>query len=531
MFKVLLVDDEKWVRATIKKLLPIEQLELNLVGEASNGIEALELTHQLVPDIVITDLRMPGLDGIELIRSLKATFPNILTIIISGYSDFTYAQQAIKLEAFDYILKPVNEKDLFDVLSKAKKSLITKRERLSRESMAENEYKKSVEQLRQIFLNDTLTKENLTLDQLKTKFQYFKLPLEVSLKIGLLAFVIDYPINNSIINKEALSSFKNIIDLSMEKYLKVITFINENVENQCVALYNIKKNHSLTSIKAILSAIQKDIWSEYSITFSVGISSQENFADKLSKTYNEAIEALQYKISNGHSSLKCFNEIDRNNKNKFSISESVLDKIVITMKLLEKETITSVIDEIFDEIDYNITPIHVVKSELWNLLVNIVNCLECKTFTVVSLNEYADHSFYHKFKNLNSAPDIKIFTQTIINYICESHLKKAIQNPKTIDVVKEYLASNYNHIITLELISNYVNFSPTYFSELFKKETGQNFIHYLTELRILKAKELLKTTNLKIYEIGEQVGYPDEKYFRKVFKRIVGIKPSEYKIL
>lgn len=536
MIKVLIADDEKWVRVTIKNALPLEKLDLMLIGEASSGLEALKLSLELKPDILITDIRMPGLNGLELIEETKNQLPYLKTIILSGYDDFEYAKKGIQLGAFDYLLKPVNRENLMNVLSKVKDVLAEENKKIEMEKALKIQYEALMLHARDKFLNEIIKDDSYHTDEIKRQFASFNIALKLY-KFGVITTSIDeyvtkiktlYRYDKQIV----LSKYKKIMDKIVKRYFKGIAFFNINVENEVILIYNQDSKIDLQYIQNVLLISNKITKRRLNIVFSAGVSSQDFRVNKLSQLYSEASTALKYKMIYGKGSINFYTHIYNIKTKDFHISKDILNEIVFNMELLNEYNVSTIINNTFELVsNCRETSPEIIKSAFWELIIDTYSNLCCKTLTINSLYEFKCSSVYEEFKRLDTLEDINEYIKKLFSSILNNHLKKGqTQSQNTIDIAKKYIDTHYFMDITLVLISGYVFLNPTYFSELFKKETGQNFSEYVTNLRLEKAKELLKDTGLKIYEVCESVGYSNTKYFCKLFKRFTGKTPSEYKI-
>jgi two-component system response regulator YesN len=173
--KVIIADDEKWVRAAIIRTIPFEKLGLSLVCEASNGLEALEFCKEYQPDILITDIKMPGLTGLELIKEIHGFSSKIKIIILSGYSDFEYAKTAMNYGITDYILKPVDQKEISEVLLKIKESILIERKQYEENNLFKSQYEKTLAVLKDKFLNQLILPNYLTLESIKSELKRYNL--------------------------------------------------------------------------------------------------------------------------------------------------------------------------------------------------------------------------------------------------------------------------------------------------------------------------------------------------------------------
>ena len=532
----MLVDDEKWVRTTIKSVLPLETLDLVLAGEAANGVEAFELALKLAPDILLTDIKMPGMNGIELIAKLKEPLPHLKAIIISGYDEFEYAKKALQLGAVDYLLKPVDEQNVTAVLSQVKKHILEERERLEREKLLKTHYHMSLPLVQERFLNELIKGHHYSYADIKERVNDFDLKFENN-HFEVLVISIDNYVTKI---KNAASDNRQVILEQMEallnrfakKHLHGRAFSSNQMENELIIIANPQTPRTPEYTRNLLATIQKIIIRRLNITFSTGVSSGMTGYQNLNRLYGEAVDALKYKMLYGKCSIIFFDEVRNSRVTEFYFSKDIVNEMVLNIELLNEPNLATIIDALFEQINrYRETTPELIKTSIWRLIIDIVTAINCPSFPACILYEFGDASLYEDFKKIDTLPDMSEYLKKVCRLIMNDYLKKERSSSRNvIETAKSYIDHHFNQEITLELIANYVFVNPTYFSELFKKETGRNYIEYITDLRMNKAKELLSQTNLKIAEICEAVGYTDAKYFSKTFKKLTGITPSEYKM-
>jgi len=536
MIRIVIADDEKWVRAIVKTMiLSAQNPDFTIVGEASDGREALELCTKLAPDVLVTDIKMPEIEGLELIESLRQVVPHLKTIIISGYDEFRYAQKAVMLGAFSYLLKPIEEEDLINTLVKAGKAAHEEKEREEKEALLKIQHEAGFTLLREKFLNELVSKDDFLTEEIKKQSKRLGIKLDNPVFYVIIISIDDYAVKIKNLSKEQkftiTSKLKSYLDWISKKYFSGYSFFSHLEENEIIIICNTENTLENEYIRSKLSCIQKIIKRNTGITFTSGISSLGQGANRLKILYSQAAEALEYKMINGKGSIIFYNGIAGMDKNQIVISSDFVNDVVLNLELLNKKNVDSLIDSVFMYLNsHKAHSPNSIKSALWNFILNVIDKLDCKEIISEKLYEFNQECVYEKFKSLETLEDMNVYIKELFCYILNNFMAKNVQLGKSaVETAKKFLEKNYNKKINLEMISNYVFLNPTYFSELFKKETGQNFIEYLTNLRISKAMELMRDTNMKTYEICEAVGYSDPKYFRKLFKKVVGISPSEYK--
>ena len=533
MLKVVIADDEDRICRLIVKLIDWDALEMSVVGIAHNGIEAIELIKTLVPDIVITDIRMPGYDGLDMIMMAKETHDQIEFIIISGYGQFEYAQKAIRYGVSDYLLKPIKKEELEKTLLKIKETLKDRRGTLSLEEKHDLQERNEREERRYAFLSNLLLLEDESeeeFDMTSVNEDYF-----FSFKPGVFQFLnlkVDCDMrllnnNRKLLEEKVGESIKK----AFKHLVYEISYLFE--DSSFIILLNYDGDQSQALAKKYGELI-KELHTTHPISndmaFTLGVGASVNSMGKLGSSYETSRWAVEERILKG-----TFHVLEIGEKKvtdlissgiindfymKFSQKVERLD-IQGTVKVLEelKENILHVKDVTGHEI------IHISK-EICNLY----------TFTLRK-NKFQimdGISFLSDFENkCNSCKNLDMVFHTLQKSIANSMQdimeEKTIMDSKPIRDAKRYMENNYMKNLTLDEVSGIIGFSASYFSSLFKKETGVSFIEYISDVRISRAKELLKESDLRVSDVCEMVGYSDVKYFTKSFIKHTGLKPNEFR--
>lgn len=438
MFKVLIVDDEAIIRKGLKNIIDWRSLECEVGGEAGDGVEGLSYIKSVEPDIIITDINMPGLDGLKMIKETKELIPHCKIIILTGHRDFAYIQEAIKLGAFDYILKPSKIEDIMIIIRRAVEKL--KHEKCKEEELAKlkKELQQKVPVLKQKLLYDIIFNINLKgEDVVKELLQY---DIEISDFVVLVVETEGDETTNNCNKKNQIFRYE-IANTLKEVFLDTFKIVHVPInKHQIVFIIQKEDSNDLISlVKKSSMELQELVNGCFNISITISISSIGNGPFELSEKTREALEALKYKTSLGANSIIIFSELENMYKN-------------------------------------------------------------------VSIIE----------KNKNEELDINEDKPKIIS----ATLRRAV----------EYINNHYQELITLNDVAEYTYLSTYYLSRMFTKELNKNFVDYLNEIRIEKAKEYLKDSRYKTYEIAEMVGIKDPHYFSKLFKKYTGNTPSEYRI-
>lgn len=507
-YKVLIVEDEKEKARGIAYLVEKYNPECTPVLLAHDGREGYEKATEEQPDIILTDIRMPVMDGLEMIRALReVNFPAEF-MVLSGYAEFSYAKKAIELGVRDFITKPVDEEELSKMLSKVCKEI-------SERKKTENSLSKLNDDMRDYALRDFLT--GGTDSQYKVG-EYLN-QMGVSEEYGqYTCMVIEWD--------EALSDFsiEEGLTSSSETF-----FYGVKTGNAQLAVVIGAKNMDIEEKKNLIRQYaMKEEQDRYHISVGIG-SSYEDYT-KLPKAYEEARVALNYRILKGSSTAILFEELyDMDNRTDL-LTEKETEQLKERIDRFDQDGFHIALKGIFNRVlsENNLSLPELQKLSLNIVLIGLHNIPTAQ----LQLNEYFGKNLFtlKSIENFKTMEQLENWIINMVSIMNEVMLKDSV--PKKKDVIveaKEYIRKNYNQNITLNDISKKFYINPYYFSQLFKKKTGVTYQRYLMDYRVDRAKKLLGETELHIYEVCRLVGYSDVNHFNQIFERTEGMKPSEYR--
>lgn len=509
--KVLIVDDEFLVRLGLKTTINWPQYGYNIVGEASNGLEALKLFDRLKPDVLMTDIKMPDMDGLELISEIKKKGKEIQIIIISNYRDFDYARQAIKFGVSQYLIKSeISQKSLLDTLNTL--SFVNKPQPLAEPNNGQKEY------IRSQLYNDVANSGSLTSSA-------FTVPPEGLFPESSYVILIcscdssQLAANTVNILSNMLSS---LIDLHFHNAFSYVT----QIQNKIISMMIAPVSYAKTDIKELLlnqsRMLSRNIKQYSNIDLNIGLSLPGD-SPRFPDMFVEAETAKQ----------DCFFLSDT-----VSMYGGGADASLDMQQKISIETIREFVDKgDVKGLDQYITDIfsQLKKAKNFKYFKNCyIDFLAFAKSIYKRSGRDKDSAFTKNFdyESLNRISSISIAEKYVHNLY--SQILNLLQNRSCgysyfIKVCLSFIESHYSSSITLTDAAKAVNISSSYLSLVFKQETGINFSDYLMRFRIGKAKELLRTTNLRIYEIAEKVGFSSPYYFSKVFKDVTKLTCKEYK--
>lgn len=532
MIRVIIADDENRICMLIMKLIDWDKIDMHVVGTASNGLEAIELIEKEKPDIVITDIRMPGYDGLEMIEMAKAINKDLEFIIISGYGQFEYAKKAIGFGVKDYLLKPINQEELLNALLRVKGDIVRKKGYMD----LENEYKYSLINdrhiIRKSFLDNLIVSDGnnfaqYTLEDINEKFYFHFEPYYfrfVALRLDQTVEDITLDIRNIM-----ESALENICS-TLQDTICDIEGITKKSQSYILMNYNEEDNQIIMDkLLKVLASFDGKVSKTNKIKLTIGYGKEVTNIRDLKTSYDSAKLSIENRIIKGIGGVIQYNEIK---PDKLSQSEKFIDfskKFVKMAERLDKEGIKKSLMQFKKEI----CQIPVSGRDLKVLVLDIANIfdLTLKSNTI-KINNVSKE--YEKLEDtVENCYTIDCLFEALIEYINFSFalLEEDSANKSLVQInqAKEYIEANYMNNITLEELGAYIGFNPSYFSSLFKKETGSSFIEYLSKIRIEKAKDLLRESDLRIQDICLMVGYSDVKYFSKLFIKHTGLKPKDYR--
>ena len=530
LYTIMVVDDEEEIRLGIIKKIPWEEYGFKVIGDAENGQEALEKAEKLRPDIVMTDIKMPFMDGLELGKKLTKKMPESKIIIFSGSDDFEYAQKAIKINVIDYVLKPINSNELIEILKRLKVKLDKEYDdKINLESL-HNHYLESLPILREQFLASVIEGR-----QSKESFINECDKLGVDLKCEKLAVSIIEAENEEENYSKLENREENIINISIKRlleeeinqYCRTISFIYYG-KVIVIALFNTREDIT-TLIEGLnnFSNLYKKI---LGIRVSIGLGNMVNSPYDLNRSYIGAQDALNYKFLFGSGKVIYIEDVEPNKYIELRFTEQDERKLLDTIKVAEEGAIEELISNLFKKTEEVVLDLDKYKIYLLEINIAMIKLIQNYNLDISDIygENFNPYSRVEDFSSLEEAKKWILDKAIKINL----NLRKERMNSSKllVEKAKGYINKNFaDYDLSVEKLCDYLHVSPTYFSTIFKKETEMNFVNYLTSVRLEEALKLLKTTDDKTYIIARKVGYQEANYFSYVFKRKYGIAPSRYR--
>jgi two-component system response regulator YesN len=516
LYKVLIADDEKLDLEGMKAFVPWNELGMEVVDGVSNGFAACKILEEEKIDILVTDVQMPNMSGLELAKRALEKWKDIKIIFVSGYQDFTYAKQALSLNACDYLLKPMDDQELIDSLIKVSK--IIDEERTHQElywqmvPLVKNEY------LLQLF-EGSYNAAGLNVLHNEYRLKDFAWPGRISiLELDDLPWKL-----NASDEKEQVVVMNNLLQ-HVASVCKV-----HNIEHICkISNKRLALLMEEAMMLPVLEQLIQQIKHELSFTITIGVGGALQGVAEIQQSYIQATEALNYKMFQGKGKIIQYGEVRTTEIDDAKMLEIRIEALIHAMSNYELVRIHDELESLFQTVRnmrskltiqnfamYILMKLdnhlHTINEDLFQLL-----GLELKSFDIVLQLETID--------------DIQSWLRRRAYEISEMlYNKKHNKNWNLIQEIIDYVRVRMNNNITLRDVAEQFSFSPNYLGLLFKEVTGKNFSEYLIMMRLEKACDLLKNTNLKIYEVADKVGHRYLPYFSRQFKETYGVTPLEYR--
>lgn len=516
-YRVLIVDDEPGIAEGISFIVERMMPECMVVALAYDGIQGYEKAITLKPDIIMTDICMPDVDGLEMIRRLKEADSPSRFIILSGYADFQYARTAISLGVEEYITKPVEEDELCMAL--------TNTCNLIKDEQWKREQKQELEQaIMGYTLKDILESADSTADIIKLRLLNLGFPNTYQWHV---CTVVE---NNGEYPNEMRENFlfeiKKLADLHLSfcKERMVIPYSEDS------ALIILASDSEYQKLSDSMGKLRLDLAKGLGVSINIGIGRIYHKAEEIRKSFGEARCALNYKIIKGLDCVIMYDQICGLDAKPKLVDPEDIKRFENCIDNMDDKGCKLVIEEIFKKVEKEKD---LTLSDLQLLSLNLIlTGIRKMSFMQIQMNEYLGKNIFSldSISKFQTTTQLKNWIYNMLKSMNELMLKNSLPEKRDIvEEAKDYMKKNFNKNISLNDISERFYINPYYFSQLFKKKTGENYQNYLMALRVGRAKKLLEETDLKIYEICEMVGYADINHFNKIFDRIVGVKPSEYK--
>lgn len=529
MYKLLIVDDEEIVRKGLSKIVELSESGFEVAGEADHGPGGVELAASLNPDLIIVDIKMPGMNGLEMVDRIKQTQPDLKFIILSAYTDFDFTRRAIQSGAVDYLKKPVNRYELIALLKRIKLEIDREKEALQKKDRL-LELSNEFVGFKEKFLSELLEETDFLPEQMQKKLDVFGIGINVFTNcLGVIIRIDNFSRMNFQAKEEAESFQARILGFCYSHLSSLgKTEIFCRKENELVGLIFFPSNEEKapSDLRECLEKVLSFGFEDHDFSLTIGVGSIQDSVLKLAQSIQDACRAVKAGFYAGKGRIFFPSEITEFEKPDYQVlmdkQKQLMDNLVVYVMSGDSGKVNQSLEELMAEFERGVFAPEVV-IKFWNSL------LEYLTWNLKRNGYYIpgiepDLGFSETWADLKN--QVMGYVAEIITAIISL---KGQGERRVVEVAKEFIISHFAGDLNLEMVARHIHMNTNYFSSLFKKETGKNFIDFLTEIRIEKAKELLRRMDLKIYDICREVGYYSPKHFSRLFKQTVGMTPLEYR--
>ena len=525
--KILVVDDEWAIRDGIASYA-WEELGCKVVGKAENGEEALLMVKGIRPDIIISDIKMPEMDGITFIEKAKEIHPAAEAILLTGYDDFAFARSAIRLGVTDYLLKPTDFEELKRVVEKLCRKIRQNEARQAYYRKMQECYERSMPVLSHKVAQDLLGGKLCGREEISRQLSLLNIQLSEFLVVSAFLDCGEEQLKEAGMHQRLLEfGVTNICEEIFKKSCENVLTDSEPYQYRFILGYSSFCDDStcITLCMQACERIQREIRNYIGQEISFGISQVSRDPGQLQLCCKQAIEACRRKAFFEKACIICYRDVSQEEKTPWRI-ESLQQQLINGILAGCENEVSQVMRALSEELERQQPDIEQVKAAMMELM---LYCLK-NTELVQPAQELL--SLRENMERVNGSATLRELCDIVKAFLLKLTLRHGEEpadfHRKTVEKIVLYIEEHYREDLFLDSVSEKFNLSGAYISRLIKKYTGKSFLEILVDVRIGKARELIASRQYKIYEIAELVGYNDNSYFIQVFKKKTGKTPKEY---
>ena len=532
LYRIMLVDDEEEVRTGIIQKINWAAVGFTLVGDAENGEDALEKIDVLQPDVVLTDIRMPFMDGLSLAREIRRQYPSVKIAILSGHDEFEYAQQAIGLNVIEYILKPVNKEELTAILLRMHDTMDAELRLRRNVQQLRESYVKSLPMLREKLMQDLMhgvvSAQGAASRLRECGIDLLGAPAWVVLRLDidvpqaaadaagpLLQEAQLIPISVQQLLAEKLRGFCRCSSFMSTRGLCAVAALDEGV--------------TLEGLVKQLGDVCRTARRALGVEVTAALGGACAAPEQWTVSYKQAKTAMGYKAILGTGTVISIGDVEPQATVMAPVDMIAESDFVNTLKFGTQAEMDAMVQSLVEKADAARGHRSHYQAYLLGVMNVLLQTLEKHDLQIGKV--FDDEDLFELLSQLATSQELH---KWLLDTCAKVRLLLTAERENTTQSIvrdaQNYLRENYaSPDVSLETLCEHLHISSTYFSSVFKKETGKSYVSFLTELRLSKALELLQTTDEKTYRIAEQVGYTEPNYFGYVFKKQYGVSPAKYR--
>lgn len=535
MYRFLIIDDEPVVREGISETIEWSDHGFELVGACRDGREGLAAIDRLHPDVVLTDVCMPFVDGLELAATIGEQYPTIKTILLTGYDEFEYAQEAVKLKVHDFILKPITADELREVLDTLRAEIDRERDHRYKLERLDAQVKASLPVYRERLLN-RLVEDDLSQTDFDRSIGLLDIDLSGPAFIAMIVDIDPVPHPHEIIERSVVVSDERLLALAVNEIVEKITGDVQGVvtfstaANETIVIVSLsEEERSVVVALDLAETIAVHVQREISHTVSIGIGGPGSGIEEIPRAYREARTALEHRFVLGENQIVTIQQVRGDTTQGAVTDRPDLRKRFVRALVAGTPDIDAILTETLETLLSDREGIDQCHVTLHRILADTINALEGIGLDYREISSIEGNPFEHlsRIKTLKEAERWFLsFVEAVRRKL--SGRRQRHSQRKAVDAT-EYIELHYAEPdLSLQDVCNALAVSKSYLSPIFKAHTEMTFVEYLTSRRMERAKELLGDGAMKVYEIAERVGYRDAHYFSLTFKKQTGETPREF---
>lgn len=526
MIKLLVIDDETVTRKGLIKHIKWDELGIGEVEEAKDGLEGLEVARIFQPNIILSDIRMPGMNGIELATCVKGEFPHCRLIFLSGYSDKEYLKAAIHLSAVSYIEKPINLEEVKDAVKKAVALCKEKDEKTLIEKNMASALADSL----------SLVKQNIIANLISRQTDFNELKKDTNL-IGIsfekndvfTAVIVQMTLNRNQKNADSHAFGNTLIHLLDDCYSGVKHICALESINQIVVVFAGSANQERNRNQSIFDSLasQTEDLNIAGIRLFCAVGQTVSGIDRIWHSYQTAGATLQKKFYLGYGKIAYY---ENESNGPLCLSEETSARFEDILQTQDKDMAINYIDALCRKIYmHKGADVDDIKNVFFKLAYALFQESKKRGIPFTEQEENKATYLWARISDFETLQEIKVYLVERVTSFFD-YLTKSETNNRSVYSVMKYIQTHYTSVdLSNKILAESVFLTPTYLSSLFRKVTGKTISDYVIEVRMEKSKQLLGEPRIKLDEVAKRVGYSDANYYAKVFKRQNGLTPSEFR--
>lgn len=534
MTSVLIVDDEK---GQVREMVDIVRAmrpdyEVQGVTSAKEALEWMRSGEKV--DVVMTDIRMPQMDGLELIEQLIQAYPHLLLVILSGYGEFAYAKKAIEFGVFEYLVKPISRLELVQLFERVDQVLHERKIKLQGQASLHKQLQETlpvyVEHLLNKWILNDLSQEEL--QEIGGFFPYDRGGAVVVSRVSIPDHRANPPHSTTL--NDAIKQVEKLLTDELNIYGHAISFrLNTESDHIVTVISHQDEQVSFTDVHQLLENTIDELEHELNIKLTTGMSEfVSHIRNEIHVCFQQGYDALAYHFF--RHDLKCipFHTIRYVEPHETLDFYKLETELAAELQRGNHATVYGLLDDSFSQICGETT--YIKPRQIKDYCVYIVQHLIDR----MKMADQDEHwitrrkRYAEQLQRCETCDDLRLEMKRIMDELGESWMQREVSNHEiVISQCKQYIEKNYMNDLSLEMLADRFHFNSSYLSNLFRTYAGIGYSEYLTKVRIEKAKELLQHTKLKVYEVSKEVGYNDSTYFIRIFKKETGVSPHKFRQL